>query len=169
MSLSGNRVDLTVRRSLPVYPDKQTFLVSVGMSQKCQLLPFQTCIPARLQPPRRTPKSCSSRTGPSPAFNFVGKAADRRPFQAWSHGKVHRLKRRAAEAVDRDLLSCSLVLQQGTPLVSIELCHAAWPPECHTVGDGETLMNGNRQPGRQCPVRVICVDFGMSASCPVRG
>jgi len=36
MSLSGNRVDLTVRRSLPVYPDKQTFLVSVGMSQKCQ-------------------------------------------------------------------------------------------------------------------------------------
>jgi hypothetical protein len=30
------RVTLTLRRSLPVYPDKQTFLVSVGMSQKCQ-------------------------------------------------------------------------------------------------------------------------------------
>src|SRR5258706_14310306 len=39
------------------------------MSEKCQLLPFQTCIPARLQPPKRTPKS--SRTGPLPAFNFV--------------------------------------------------------------------------------------------------
>ena len=39
--------------------DKQTFSGSVGMPQKCQLLPFQTCIPARLQPPRRTPKSCS--------------------------------------------------------------------------------------------------------------
>ena len=25
----------------------------------CQLLPLQTCIPARLQPPRPTPKSCS--------------------------------------------------------------------------------------------------------------
>ena len=31
-----NRVVPTVRRSLPVYPDKQTFSVPVGMSQKCQ-------------------------------------------------------------------------------------------------------------------------------------
>jgi hypothetical protein len=31
------RVTLTLRRSLPVYPDKQTFLVSVGMSQKCRV------------------------------------------------------------------------------------------------------------------------------------
>jgi hypothetical protein len=30
------RVILTVRRSLPVYPDKQTFSDSVGMSQTCQ-------------------------------------------------------------------------------------------------------------------------------------
>jgi hypothetical protein len=30
-----NRVILTMRRSLPVYPDKQTFLEPVGMSQKC--------------------------------------------------------------------------------------------------------------------------------------
>src|SRR5258707_661955 len=30
------RVTLTLRRSLPIYPDKQTFLVTVGMSQKCQ-------------------------------------------------------------------------------------------------------------------------------------
>jgi hypothetical protein len=29
-----NRV--TVHRSLPVFPEKQTFSVSVGMSQKCQ-------------------------------------------------------------------------------------------------------------------------------------
>ena len=28
-------VVLTLRRSLPIYPDKQTFTVSVGMSQKC--------------------------------------------------------------------------------------------------------------------------------------
>jgi hypothetical protein len=27
---------LTVGRSLPVYPDKQTFPESVGMSQRCQ-------------------------------------------------------------------------------------------------------------------------------------
>jgi hypothetical protein len=31
-----NRVTLTARRSLPVFPDKQTFSGSVGMSQKCQ-------------------------------------------------------------------------------------------------------------------------------------
>jgi hypothetical protein len=31
-----NRVVPTVRRSLPVYPDKQTFSVPVGMSQRCQ-------------------------------------------------------------------------------------------------------------------------------------
>jgi len=30
------RVTLTVRRSLPVSPDKQTFSVSVSMSQRCQ-------------------------------------------------------------------------------------------------------------------------------------
>jgi hypothetical protein len=30
------RVTLTVRRSLPAYPDKQTFSVSVGMSPRCQ-------------------------------------------------------------------------------------------------------------------------------------
>jgi hypothetical protein len=30
-----NRVVLTVRRSLPVYPDTQTFSESVGMSQTC--------------------------------------------------------------------------------------------------------------------------------------
>ena len=30
-----NRVVPTVRRSLPVYPDKQTFSVPVGMSQRC--------------------------------------------------------------------------------------------------------------------------------------
>jgi hypothetical protein len=30
-----NRVVLTVHRSLPVFPEKQTFSVSVGMSQKC--------------------------------------------------------------------------------------------------------------------------------------
>ena len=31
-----NRVAFTVRRSLPVYPEKQTFSESVGMSQRCQ-------------------------------------------------------------------------------------------------------------------------------------
>jgi len=31
-----NRVVLTVHRSLPVFPEKQTFSVFVGMSQKCQ-------------------------------------------------------------------------------------------------------------------------------------
>jgi hypothetical protein len=31
-----NRVTLTKRRSLPLYPDKQTFSESVGMSQRCQ-------------------------------------------------------------------------------------------------------------------------------------
>jgi len=31
-----NRVTLTLRRSLPLYPDKQTFSESVGMSQRCQ-------------------------------------------------------------------------------------------------------------------------------------
>ena len=31
-----NRVFPTVRRSLPVYPDKQTFSEPVGMSQTCQ-------------------------------------------------------------------------------------------------------------------------------------
>jgi hypothetical protein len=31
-----NRVALTLRRSLPVYPEKQTFSLSVGMSQRCQ-------------------------------------------------------------------------------------------------------------------------------------
>jgi hypothetical protein len=31
-----NRVVLTVRRSLPVYPDKQTSSKPVGTSQKCQ-------------------------------------------------------------------------------------------------------------------------------------
>ncbi len=35
-----NRVILNVRRLLPVHPDKQTFLVSVGMSQTCRQ---QTC------------------------------------------------------------------------------------------------------------------------------
>jgi hypothetical protein len=30
------RVISTVRRQLPIYPDKQTFSVSVGMSQRCQ-------------------------------------------------------------------------------------------------------------------------------------
>jgi len=30
------RVGLTVRRSLPVFPDKQTFSKSAGMSQRCQ-------------------------------------------------------------------------------------------------------------------------------------
>jgi hypothetical protein len=31
-----NLVTLTVRRSLPVYPDKQTSSEPVGMSQRCQ-------------------------------------------------------------------------------------------------------------------------------------
>jgi hypothetical protein len=30
-----NRVSLTVRPSLPAFPDKQTFSGSVGMSQRC--------------------------------------------------------------------------------------------------------------------------------------
>jgi hypothetical protein len=30
------RATLTARRSLPVFPDKQTFSTSVGMSQRCQ-------------------------------------------------------------------------------------------------------------------------------------
>jgi hypothetical protein len=37
-----NRVVTTVRRSLPVYPDKQTFSVPVGMSQRCH---FRTHAP----------------------------------------------------------------------------------------------------------------------------
>jgi hypothetical protein len=32
-----NRNGLTVRRSLPVYPEKQTFSEPVGMSQRCQV------------------------------------------------------------------------------------------------------------------------------------
>jgi hypothetical protein len=36
MSALGPRVVPTVRRSLPVYPDKQTFSEPVGMSQRCQ-------------------------------------------------------------------------------------------------------------------------------------
>jgi hypothetical protein len=39
-------VVLTVRRSLPVYPDKQTFSACVGMSQTCQkqtLKTFRLC------------------------------------------------------------------------------------------------------------------------------
>jgi hypothetical protein len=35
--LRVKRVISTVRRPLPIYPDKQTFSVSVGMSQRCQL------------------------------------------------------------------------------------------------------------------------------------
>ena len=34
--LGVKSVVLTVGRSLPVFPDKQTFLESVGMSQRCQ-------------------------------------------------------------------------------------------------------------------------------------
>jgi hypothetical protein len=34
-------VVLTVRRSLPVYPDKQTFSACVGMSQTCQKKTFR--------------------------------------------------------------------------------------------------------------------------------
>jgi hypothetical protein len=34
------RVVLTLDRSLPVYPDKQTFSASVGMSRKCQKQAF---------------------------------------------------------------------------------------------------------------------------------
>jgi hypothetical protein len=30
-----NRVVVTLGRPLPIYPDKQTFLVAVGMSQTC--------------------------------------------------------------------------------------------------------------------------------------
>src|SRR5712671_3326922 len=36
-----NRVVPTVRRSLPVYPDKQTFSAPVGMSQRCQFRKWQ--------------------------------------------------------------------------------------------------------------------------------
>ena len=36
---------MNVRRSLPVYPDKQTFLVSLGMSQRARRAPLQ--IPPR--------------------------------------------------------------------------------------------------------------------------
>src|SRR4030088_2921996 len=36
MSASVIRVVMTVCRPLPVFPDKQTFSVSVGMSQRCQ-------------------------------------------------------------------------------------------------------------------------------------
>jgi hypothetical protein len=32
-----NRVILTMRRPLPVYPDKQTFSASIGMSQRCRV------------------------------------------------------------------------------------------------------------------------------------
>ncbi len=31
-----NRVILTMRRSLPVFPDERTYSVSAGMSQRCQ-------------------------------------------------------------------------------------------------------------------------------------
>jgi hypothetical protein len=37
------RVVLTTRRSLPIYPDKQTFSGSVGMSQRCQLRSSARC------------------------------------------------------------------------------------------------------------------------------
>ena len=36
MSTWVNRVTLTVRRLLPVFPDKRTFPESLGMSQRCQ-------------------------------------------------------------------------------------------------------------------------------------
>jgi hypothetical protein len=32
-----NRVVLTARRSLPVYPDERTYSEPVGMSQRCQM------------------------------------------------------------------------------------------------------------------------------------
>ena len=48
-------VILTPMPPLPVAPYERTSLDQPGWSRSCQLLPFQTCIPARLQPPRRTP------------------------------------------------------------------------------------------------------------------
>src|SRR6266852_5217193 len=42
---STNRVVPTVRRSLPVYPDKQTFSEPVGMSQRCQTRTYAPQLP----------------------------------------------------------------------------------------------------------------------------
>ena len=47
-----NRVVLTVQRSLPVFPEKQTFSVSVGMSQKCHSTKSLRDSPLRGEPDR---------------------------------------------------------------------------------------------------------------------
>ncbi len=61
--LFGNLGNLTMRRSLPVYPVKQTFSEPIGMSQRCQFRNWECC-----DGPQEIARAATARpTGPRPA------------------------------------------------------------------------------------------------------